>query len=212
MIKRIIKKLYKTRQDKIDLSWKKVGGDKTLRLNYDINKDSIVFDIGGYEGQWSSDIFSKYCPKIHIFEPIKEFANKISERFKKNDKIIVHDFGLINKTIESSFSLNNDSSSLFLKTQNTTIVKLRKASDFIKENKFNKIDLMKINIEGSEYDLMDDLINNDLIKNISNIQIQFHNFVPDAKTRMEDVQRKLKQTHRITYQYPFVWENWELIK
>ena len=41
--------------------WFKDNGDKTHRLNYNLNEKSIVFDLGGYEGQWASDIFSKYC-------------------------------------------------------------------------------------------------------------------------------------------------------
>ena len=39
--------------------WIKHQGDKTHRLNYDLNEHSLVFDIGGYEGQWANDIFSK---------------------------------------------------------------------------------------------------------------------------------------------------------
>ena len=47
--------------------WYDDNGDKTHRLNYDLDENAIVFDLGGYEGQWSSDIFSKYCCHIYIF-------------------------------------------------------------------------------------------------------------------------------------------------
>ena len=52
-------------------------------------------------------------------------------------------------------------------------MEFKKASDYIK----GKIDLLKINIEGGEYEVLENLIENDLIKNIDNIQIQFHDFV-----------------------------------
>ena len=35
-----------------------------LRLDYNLNENSVVFDLGGYEVQWASDIFSKYLSSI----------------------------------------------------------------------------------------------------------------------------------------------------
>ena len=68
---------------------------------------------------------------------------------------------------------------------------------------------MKINIEGAEYDLLDHLIETGFIANIINLQIQFHEFVPNAKERMENIQKRLEKTHALTYQHEFVWENWK---
>ena len=34
------------------------GGDYELRHKYDLTEDSLVLDLGGYKGQWTSDIFS----------------------------------------------------------------------------------------------------------------------------------------------------------
>jgi hypothetical protein len=45
---------------------------------------------------------------------------------------------------------------------------------------------------------------------VSNVQVQFHDFVPDAERRMRRIQEKLGKTHSLTYQYLFVWENWAL--
>jgi hypothetical protein len=39
-------------------------------LEYDLNADSVCIDIGGYEGQWASDIFGRYGCTIHVFEPV----------------------------------------------------------------------------------------------------------------------------------------------
>ena len=68
---------------------------------------------------------------------------------------------------------------------------------------------MKINIEGGEYDLLEHFLESGFIKNINNIQIQFHDFIPNAEERMKKIQYELEKTHSLTYQYPFVWENWQ---
>jgi hypothetical protein len=42
------------------------------------------------------------------------------------------------------------------------------------------------------------------------IQVQFHDFVPDAEIRRDEIRRALSATHHLTYDYPFVWENWRI--
>ena len=141
------------------IPWFKANGDLTLRLNYnDLTKDSLVFDVGGYRGQWASDIFSKYQCTIYIFEPAAEQAIQIEERFKGNDSITVYNSGLEDKNEERVLFLYKDGSSLYKKSSSTEIIKIISASEFIKGNGIENIDLMKINIEGGEYPLLEDLI------------------------------------------------------
>jgi FkbM family methyltransferase len=197
-------------QEKRCIPWFSDNGDKTLRLQYNLDSTSIVFDLGGYEGQWSSDIFSMYCCYIHIFEPVEKFATKIEQRLSKNNRIFVHKFGLSNMNQKIQIFIDSDSSSTFKNRASSDTINLIKAIEFIKEYDICRIDLMKINIEGGEYDLLEHLLDSEFIKNIYNIQVQFHDFVPNAETRMNKIQRELSKTHFLTYQYPFVWENWKL--
>lgn len=196
--------------EKRTIPWFVINGDRTFRLNYDLNENSIVFDLGGYEGQWASDIFSKYCCYVHIFEPVKKFSNSIKKRFINNSKIIVHQFGLSEENKVAKIAVDKNSSSVFKKGCALENITLFKAIDFMQKNNIYNIDLMKINIEGGEYDLLDHLILTDFIKNIKNIQIQFHDFVANSEQRMLIIQNNLTKSHNLTYQYPFVWENWKI--
>src|SRR6478609_5702767 len=55
------------------------------RSDFDfLNDKSIVFDLGGYEGQWTSDIYSRYNCHVYVFEPVREFYEIIKNRFKNN--------------------------------------------------------------------------------------------------------------------------------
>lgn len=191
--------------------WYESQGDNNLRLDYKLHENSVVFDLGGYKGQWASDIFAKYCCSIHVFEPIPDFAQNIAKRFIRNPKITIHQFGLGKDTFKSVIFLSNDASSVFKVAGETTEISIVRAIDFLHEHAISCVDLMKINIEGGEYDLLDHLIESNFVKKVKNFQIQFHDFVPDAECRMMKIQRKLAETHRLTYQYSFVWENWKLI-
>ncbi len=197
-----------TKQSIRVIPWFKENGDKTYRQIYNLNESSLVFDLGGYEGQWASGIFCKYACTIHIFEPYIPYADNIQNEFLKNGKIHVHRFGLAQKTYSSKLSISADASSIFKTGENVATVEMIKASDFIDDNKIERIDLMKINIEGGEYDLLDHLIENGIVAKIDNIQVQFHDFVENAESRMRSIQLRLSHTHYLTYQFEFVWENW----
>jgi FkbM family methyltransferase len=192
--------------------WFEIEGDKSLRVNYDLDDKSLVLDVGGYEGQWSSEIFSRYCCRILIFEPVPHFAARITTRFARNPKITVFPFGLASQTMDTGIAVNGDGSSVFRRYKGVVEypIKLIAAKVFFEQNQLGLVDLMKINIEGGEYELLEHLIDTGLISRIQQLQVQFHNFVPNAEARMHSIQKRLEQTHVLTYQYSFVWENWAL--
>jgi len=193
--------------------WRKGNGDLSYRLEYPLNHNSIVFDIGGYEGRWASDIYDRYFCNLYIFEPVQEYANNIKKRFGQNNKLRVFPFGLADIDAETQISIAKDSSSIYRpELENFQTVKMTNFSNFVKDAKISFIDLMKINIEGGEYSLLKHLINTDWIESIGNLQVQFHYFIPDAVQKREKLQLELIKTHKLTYCFPFVWENWKLNK
>lgn len=205
------KRVYTYPQEKRIASWLADDGDHTLWLDHDdLDENSVVLDVGGYEGRFAVEIFCRYnCKAIHVFEPVPEFAAQISKRFRNNSRVTVHPFGLADKNETVPMGVANDGSSVFKPGQTTEQIQLVRAADFIRENNISVIDMMKINIEGCEYDLLDHLIENDLHKIMVNIQVQFHPFISDAEVRLKHIHENLSQSHYLTYQYPFVWENWK---
>lgn len=202
--------IFKNRkQERIFSSWFKDRGDETHRVNYNLNENSIVFDIGGYKGDWTEKIYDKYHCHIYIFEPVSEFFDELRKKFSKNEKIKIYKIGLSNEDTSVDIGVNNDSSSIYKKENKIQRIQLVDAANFINSMNLDHIDIMKINIEGGEYLLLENLIKSDTVKIIQDIQIQFHNFVPDADKKMNDIQNELQKTHYITYQYRFVWENWK---
>lgn len=109
-------------------------------------------------------------------------------------------------------TISADGSSVFKGSGEITQIQLKDAIDFFNTIHITHIDLLKINIEGGEYDFLERIIEDKIINNITNIQVQFHDFAPNAEVRMKAIQSKLSQTHYTTYSYEFVWENWTLKK
>ncbi|MDG1038204.1 MAG: FkbM family methyltransferase [Polaribacter sp.] len=191
--------------------WFKINGDKTLRLNYDLSQSSIVFDVGGYKGNFAQEIYKRYFYEIFIFEPVKSFYKIIDNKFKNIPKVTAYPFGLANNDKELFISNSEDASSVFIDSDGSEKIKLKSILTFINDNKITHVDLIKINIEGGEYEVLESLLSSGMIPIFKNLQIQFHDFIIDnANERMENIQAQLAKTHKITYQYKFVWENWEI--
>ncbi|MCP3980402.1 MAG: FkbM family methyltransferase [bacterium] len=189
--------------------WLAVDGDRTLRVDYDLTPDSVVFDLGGYEGQWANEIVGRYGCRVFVFEPVPAFAEGIERRFAGNVLVRVLRVGLADRDAQANIVLDADGSSMHRDGGARRVsIELRRAADVVRELDVRRIDLMKINIEGAEYDLLEHLIGCGLIGSIRDIQIQFHDFVADAVARRDAIRRELAKTHETTYCYPFVWENW----
>ena len=191
--------------------WIKDNGDETLRLNYNLDEHSVVFDLGGYKGEFASSIYCKYSSYIYIFEPVSAFYQVIKTKFSNTSKVCVFNYGLSNKSQNIKISLTDNASSAFIDAPLFENISLISIVDFIQTNEIKKVDLIKINIEGGEFDVLEALIENNLISIFLNIQVQFHDFIiENAKERMNKIQLELSKTHQLTYQYEFVWENWKL--
>jgi FkbM family methyltransferase len=154
-----------------------------------------------------------YICNIFVFEPVKKYYEDIKKRFEHNDKILVFNYGLSNKNMEIDVGIADDGTSIYNKNStNKEKIRLHMASEFINANNIKEIDLIKINIEGGEYDLLEHIIETGLIKKCHDIQVQFHDFVPNALSRMQNIRKQLEKTHKPTYKVDFIWENWQKIQ
>ena len=192
--------------------WSADGGESTLRIEFPgLSAHSVVLDCGGWKGDWSSDIYSKYRSKIYIFEPVPQFNQHILKRFSENNDIYVNDYGIGSHDTSLKIYLGSEGSSIF-KNRNTTSseceVSIVDVQGFIENSGIDSISLIKINIEGGEYDLIDRMIDCSYHHLTDRFLIQFHDFVPEAVSRRDKIRCKLKETHDLIFDYPFVWEYW----
>lgn len=191
---------------------------------YDLNEESVVVDIGGYRGAFSQEMVDRYNPYVYIFEPVREAYEACVRRFSKNPKVFVFNQGLMNTTGIEVIARQGQNSSLFrggsgqesLEIDPTygaacpEEIKLVDASHAIDSiiAKRGQIDLMSLNCEGGEFLILPRLIQTEQIKQVKNVQVQFHRFVPNADTRRHDIQQELAKTHKKKFDYPWVWESW----
>lgn len=192
--------------------WFRDKGDETLRLAYPLDQNSVVIDVGGYRGDFADALAKRFDCHIVIFEPVEEFYRHCVSRFSGNSKIKVVNAGLGAFDRWLPLYVQNDASSFerSAPSAHTNLGQIRQVDAALTELGIVRVDLMKINIEGGEYELLQALIDSGWLTRIRYLQVQFHNFVHDAAARRKALKEALSSSHKEMWCYDFIWESWEL--
>lgn len=183
---------------------------ENLRYEYDLKPDSVVLDCGAYEGNFSKQIYERYKCHVIAFEPISRFYKITSENLEKYPITLFHAAVGGNSRTET-FHIQNDSTGKFAGSPITEQCQVMGIQDVMKLPVCNGvIDLIKLNVEGMEFEILESLIREGGSGFIKNIQVQFHSVVEYGQSRYDVISAALSYTHRLTYRAPWCWENWEL--
>ena len=206
------------RQDSKSLNqWFADNGDYTHNINYELNDNSIVIDLGGYHGLWIDEILKKnnpYIPNIILVEPVPEFYNHLVTKYENYKKIKVMNVGVSTDKNEATKTLyvssDGSSTNFNINVKSVIQIKTMPIDKILSDNNINQVDLLQINIEGDEYGLMEYMIESNTIDKFKNIQIQFHLGIDNDIERRNIIQKNLvSKGFKNKFDYPFVWESWE---
>lgn len=176
------------------------------------NGDSIVVDVGGETGVWAQKIFDRYGSRLKIYEPNPKSIEVLRERFK-DLKAEIFPFGLGSRNQTCLLSDDGMGSSVYesshtYKESQKVEIAIRDVKEAFEALNLPEVDLIKVNIEGGEYDLLPRLIETGLAKRCRIIRVQFHEWVPNAFAMRRKIVKELARTHDVEWSYPMVWESW----
>ena len=179
----------------------KILNGQSYPLYANISSPQIIFDIGANIGA-ASFYFAENYPKatIFAFEPCSTINSILKKNLEYFQNIFIVKKAISNKNIEKTklyIDTNNyDGSSLFdeffltndLDKDNYEMVETINCDFFCKKNKIKKIDILKIDAEGSEINIIESL--SDYLINISIIYIECH-----SKKNLKSIRDTLAKTH-----------------
>jgi len=181
-------------------------GLEQLRYNYDLPQGSYLLDLGAYEGEWTQRMIRDERYEDRDFKAICVEPTDAIRGFGYAQEIIRAVAGTKSGTIEMGGGMfatsvySQDNRREFDEVDTAELIE-----------RFPSFALVKMNIEGAEYDVLNHLIDKGVITRLTNIQVQFHTIegVPYEQW-YEKLAARLSETHELTWRYPFCWENWTI--
>ncbi|MDA3890644.1 MAG: FkbM family methyltransferase [Salinivirgaceae bacterium] len=160
---------------------------------YTSNEKPYIIDAGAniglsiifFKKMYPNAIIDGFEPDPKIFDILKDNINAFS--FKD---ISLHNYGLWNEEKEMQFYSEGADAGRVLdgvdKSANQ-LIKLQSLRGFLNK----KVDLLKIDIEGAEFIVLDDIRN--LLKNVDRIFIEYHSF-PNKSQNLNEILNILKNS------------------
>lgn len=191
--------------------WRDGGNAALLHPRLPGGHPTIV-DVGGYHGEWASCILEgNPGARVHILEPVPAFHQSIAAKFAADQRVSTHRCGLGDAPRTDRISLDSDASSIHRQAGSAQLVDIRveDAAVWLQTHAAEGVALMKLNVEGSEYQIIDRLSTSGAMRSIGVLLVQFHDFIPECDRLMRHAHALLRRTHRPVFRYRYVWERWD---
>lgn len=198
--------------------------EESLRYAYPVTPGWIVMDVGAHHGEFAlafSETHRAMNPLIRSYEPVPEFYAILERNVCGHPHPVLitrKPHGLGAKNRKQFFRVKGAMSGPWADDGPSIIVDIVS----IKEEMLygvpgDHVDLIKINIEGGEYELLEAILDANLAKAFNNLQIQFHG-IPDLNPveRWKKIRECLSATHTLEYADPSgdftcnSWEGWKI--
>jgi len=195
--------------------------NRSILVDADLRPSAVVIDVGAYEGSWSLRLLDQERLRdsndirIHAYEPEPSAIERCRGAIAGEPRIELHPFGLAGRGRSERLTVLGPGSSIYTedragRTLETVEIELRDVVEELEAIGADRVDLIKINIEGGEYELLDRLHEAGWVPRINTFIVQFHEFAPDAYRARRRNRRQLAESHRCTWNYSWIYERWDL--
>jgi len=163
---------------------------------YELDKMETVFDVGANSGLFSLLAINKGAKKVYAFEPNQESLVNLNQLVK----------GLNVEVVDKAVYTKDEDLVFYIDPNNTTIgsisedhiinngSKVEKITvpavslkTFFEQNNIDRLSLLKMDIEGAEYDIIENL-DQEIFDKIDNLLIEYHD---NYDSRVEKLVTKL---------------------
>lgn len=163
------------------------------------HQNIVFFDIGGNVGNFSKEVLkiieeqSKQV-SLHIFEPQPKCLATLRKVFQNDVRVTINPVALSSEKGEATFYTNYEGStwgSLVKREKwgvvNPTVVPTDTLDNYVAQHAIQKIDYLKVDVEGNEMQVLKGAANSISKKIVSTIQFEYGGTFQDADTSLKEV-------------------------
>ena len=181
-----------------------------ILVEADLDEQSVVVDVGAFVGEWSGRILERYDPDPARLRAQSGRPRRPARGRRPAPAVPRARLRPRPRTGTAQLALDGPGASTFTRESpfGSVPVEIRDVAAVFDELELDHIDLLKVNIEGGEYDLFDRLDECGWLPRVDLVSVQFHEWHPHAYRRRRSVRRALRRDHEQVWSYPWVWELW----
>lgn len=194
--------------------------DPDILIDVALPDGAVVIDVGAYLGEWSERILRRADEvgtkglRIHAFEPQPHAYERLLDGVGQDPRVQPNAFGLAGSDRSEQLAIGGPGSSVFVDSSTpgflgAATIELRDADSVLSALDIDRIELVKMNIEGGEFELLDRLYETGWMARVGTFIVQFHEFGPNAYRARRRNSRQLAETHRRTWNFTWVYERWD---
>lgn len=156
-----------------------------------LSRDSVVYSFGvGEDISFDLGMIARFGVTVHAFDPTPRSiawlrAQSVPDQFR------FYDFGIAAYDGTARFFPPHDDAHVSFSTlgsaasiQTAVDAPVRRLSSIMRELDHCRVDILKLDIEGSEYDVLEDLVRSEIP--VTQLLVEFHHFfknIPVSRTR-----------------------------
>jgi FkbM family methyltransferase len=133
------------------------NGERWLLRQMAAFKPAVVFDVGSNQGDWTAAVLAEIpTATVHAFEIIEQTSAALAKRMEREPRAVVNRFGLPDRSgtlamraFESSSKLASCTAYPHGRFQELSC-RVRSGDDYLREQSIERIDLLKLDVEGAE--------------------------------------------------------------
>ena len=171
-----------------------------------IDKNSLIYSFGvGQDISFDTEMIKTYDCKVFGFDPTPKSINWIKEQqIPQNFKF--YDIGISDKTgtdffyfpTNPDFVSGSTVEQSNINKEEKIQVELKTLQDTMTMLGHSKIDVLKMDIEGAEYSVLEQILNSDI--EIGQILVEFHDrFFINGKQKTINILEKLRKNHFLIF-------------
>lgn len=147
-----------------------------------LSDQSVVMDLGANMGRFSAQVLARFGCQVFAVEP--EQANY--EAIQEHPKLRKFQAAVGGKCGRSGISISSDSTGHRLhalagtETATEQVVTVHDFPSLMALGDIRRIDVMKLDVEGSEWDWLDSM-SDEQLKSVGQLTVEFHGFLPEYR-------------------------------
>lgn len=177
-------------------------------VDWPLDQNSVVVEVGGYKGRWALQIAERYQPRLYVFEP-QGWAAEVCREVLRGKRAQVFQLALgatSGRMLMGEWE--TDGCSLVKDGAEYPAEMVEIGDTFRHLDITDRVSLMLVNIEGYEYTLIPHMLERGILP--QRLMVQFHTFADPSGVVTGSIYAALAMLgYRIAWSYGVVLTAWE---